>query len=76
MACFPREHGHGLPRKTRGTNFLDEVQEHPIHGPPPEHVELDKCRGAKGRAEDVDAVFFRPLPVAIGVRLVRQDAAV
>ena len=31
---------------------------------------------SQGGAEDVDAVFLRPLPIVVGVRLVRQGATV
>ena len=42
----------------------------------PEKVGLDESRGAKGGAEDVDAVVLKPPPVVVGVRLAHQGAAV
>ena len=76
LASCPREHGHGLPREPRCRHFLDEVQENPMLDPLSEQEGLDEGRGAKGRAHDGDAVFIRPLPVDVRVRLVRQVAAV
>ena len=76
LACCPREHGHGLPRKTRGGNFLDEVQQHPVLDPLPEQVGLDESRGVEGGAEDVDAVVIMPLAVVVRVRVVPKVAYV
>ena len=76
LACNSREHGHGLPRKTRGGNFLDEMQQHHVLHPFPEHVGIDESRGAEGGAEDVNAVVVRPLAVVDRVRVVPQGASV
>ncbi len=70
LACGPREHGHGLPRKTRGSYFLDEVQQHLVLHPLREKIRLDEDRGSEGGAEVVDTVVVRPLLVAVMVRFV------
>ena len=77
LTCCTRDHGHSLPWETRCRHFLDEIhQEHTVLHPLTEKEGLDKSRGAEGRSKDGDAVFIWPLPVAVGIRLVRQSAAV
>ncbi len=71
LACGSGEHGYHLSRIPSGGNSLDKDQHHTVLDPFPEEIRLDKRRGAKGGAEDVDAVVVRPLAVADMIRVVR-----
>ena len=75
LACGTREHGNGLPRKTCGSYFLNEVQHHAVLDAFPEKIGFDESRGAEGGDHDVDAVVVGSLPVAAGVRFIRQSAS-
>ncbi len=48
LACLPRYHSHGLPRKTRSNNLLDEVHQHHVLDPLSEQVRLNESMGAEG----------------------------
>ena len=76
LACRPREHSHGIHRKTRRSNFLDEEQQRHVLDPLLEEVILNESREAEGGAKDVDAIVIKPRAVSFGVRVVMQGASV